>query len=265
MDQRFRTDQVIEEVWARHAHKLAESEARYNLILGLLDRQRRRPEPIHFYSFDRPGALAIQNPGRNLVLGALLKEEIVQLAQSLDNIPGVVGADDTAQWFAEKANQPFLLEKDQRIYEIKMPPKHPKVPGFARRLEARDRDYFHKWMFGFHEEATPHDPALTEEKIWDIMRERFFYVWENEGQIRGMAGIVRETPNGSVVGPVYVPPEERGHCYGEAVTAALTELIFSRGKASASLYTDASNPVSNKIYERIGYLFVCGSQYYRKN
>lgn len=263
MDQRFRTDQGIEEIWSYHSSKLAESEARNNLILGLLDRQRKKTEPIRYFSFDRPGALALQNPGRNLVLGELNREEILSLAKSIEDIPGVVGADDTAKWFAENAYRSFALEKGQRIYEIKSAPNHPKVPGHARRLVAGDKESFRKWMLGFHEEATPHDPALTEDRIWEIMQERIFFVWEHEGRIRGMAGIVRETPSGSVVGPVYVPPEERGHCYGEAVTAALTEFIFSRGKKSASLYTDASNPVSNKIYERIGYLFVCRSQYYR--
>jgi predicted GNAT family acetyltransferase len=54
------------------------------------------------------------------------------------------------------------------------------------------------------------------------------------------------------IGPVYTPPEQRGHGYGSAVTAAATRAILAC-PAVPLLFTDMANPVSNTIYQRLGY------------
>ena len=54
------------------------------------------------------------------------------------------------------------------------------------------------------------------------------------------------------VGPVYTPPEARGHGYGSAVTAAATRSILDEG-AIPVLFTDLANETSNKIYQAMGY------------
>ena len=51
---------------------------------------------------------------------------------------------------------------------------------------------------------------------------------------------------------VYTPAEHRGHGYGSAVTAALSEVLRARG-LRCMLYTDLANPTSNGIYAAIGY------------
>jgi predicted GNAT family acetyltransferase len=55
------------------------------------------------------------------------------------------------------------------------------------------------------------------------------------------------------VGPVYTPPESRGHGYGSAVTAAASAWAHDAGAREVVLFTDLANPVSNAIYPRIGY------------
>jgi GNAT superfamily N-acetyltransferase len=55
------------------------------------------------------------------------------------------------------------------------------------------------------------------------------------------------------VGPVYTPPELRGHGYASAVTAAVSRQALDAGAAQVLLFTDLANPVSNAIYQRIGY------------
>jgi GNAT superfamily N-acetyltransferase len=56
----------------------------------------------------------------------------------------------------------------------------------------------------------------------------------------------------SRIGPVYTPPEHRGHGYGSAVTARAAFDILDQA-AVPVLYTDVSNPTSNKIYRAIGF------------
>lgn len=59
----------------------------------------------------------------------------------------------------------------------------------------------------------------------------------------------------SRIGPVYTPPEHRGRGYAAWVVALLTQQILDAG-ARPCLYTDQANPISNKVYERIGYVRV---------
>jgi hypothetical protein len=55
------------------------------------------------------------------------------------------------------------------------------------------------------------------------------------------------------VGPVYTPPEFRGHGYASAATAAASQQALDAGASEVLLFTDLANPVSNSIYQRIGY------------
>jgi predicted GNAT family acetyltransferase len=62
-------------------------------------------------------------------------------------------------------------------------------------------------------------------------------------------------PRTSVVriSAVYTPPEQRGRGYASANVAALSQEALGAGAGACMLYTDAANPVSNRIYQRIGY------------
>ncbi|MGQ0841428.1 GNAT family N-acetyltransferase [Actinokineospora sp.] len=57
----------------------------------------------------------------------------------------------------------------------------------------------------------------------------------------------------SRIGPVYTPPEFRGRGYGSAATAAAARWALDHGARDVLLFTDLSNPVSNSIYQRIGF------------
>ncbi|PVG81341.1 GNAT family N-acetyltransferase [Nocardioides gansuensis] len=54
------------------------------------------------------------------------------------------------------------------------------------------------------------------------------------------------------IGPVYTPPEHRGLGYASAAVAQVSQRLLDAG-ARVCLFTDQANPVSNKVYERIGY------------
>ena len=53
--------------------------------------------------------------------------------------------------------------------------------------------------------------------------------------------------------PVYTPPELRGHGYGGAATAAVTQAALDGGAEGVVLFTDLANPTSNTLYQRLGY------------
>ena len=61
---------------------------------------------------------------------------------------------------------------------------------------------------------------------------------------------------------MYTPPEQRGHGYASAATAALSQLLLERGRRFCFLFTDLANPTSNHIYQTIGYQPVCDVDIY---
>ncbi len=58
----------------------------------------------------------------------------------------------------------------------------------------------------------------------------------------------------SRIGSVYTPREHRGHGYGSAVTAAVSQWALDNGASDVVLFTDLSNPTSNSIYQKLGYV-----------
>jgi predicted GNAT family acetyltransferase len=72
----------------------------------------------------------------------------------------------------------------------------------------------------------------------------------------GISGIVElEDHLIGRVGPVYTPMEFRKRGYASAITSYVTQALLDRG-AIATLYTQATNPTSNKIYQELGYELV---------
>jgi predicted GNAT family acetyltransferase len=77
-----------------------------------------------------------------------------------------------------------------------------------------------------------------------------------------MSGHSGPTPNGVRIGPVYTPPGERGRGYATNLVATQSQWLLNHGLRFCFLYTDLSNPISNSIYERIGYRQVAESAEY---
>lgn len=130
---------------------------------------------------------------------------------------------------------------------------HPQgVPGTMRLGTEGDLETAHLWADWFAEDAghafmTP--PATRERWV----RQRELFVWELEGERVSMAVATGWTRHGARIGYVFTPRAHRGHGYASALTAALSQRILDGGRRFCVLYTDATNPVSNAIYRRLGY------------
>jgi GNAT superfamily N-acetyltransferase len=78
-------------------------------------------------------------------------------------------------------------------------------------------------------------------------------LWVANGVPMAMAAAVRSSSVAATVGQVYTPPEHRGKGYASALVAHLSQHLLNQGAPRCLLFTDAGNPTSNKIYQRIGY------------
>ena len=140
----------------------------------------------------------------------------------------------------------------QRLFRLDEfhPPHH--VPGHARRAVAKDQPLVRDWYLAFAAEAGAAtgrvDPVVDE-----ALASGGCWLWCGEGGTPVSLATRRSVMAGSArIAPVYTPPQQRGHGYGSAVTAAATADVLRDG-AVPVLFTDLANPVSNEIYQRLGY------------
>ncbi|CAB4766441.1 unannotated protein [freshwater metagenome] len=153
-----------------------------------------------------------------------------------------------------------VLEHD-RLWEATsvLPPTG--VPGSARAATLDDLDLVTAWCLDFmpaadRQAGRPPREGEGEHLDRDYARGKiergFMWLWEDKGEVVHLTGWNPPALGVARVGPVYTPVEHRGHGYAAALVAQVTERILSDG-ARACLFTDVDNPVSNGVYERIGY------------
>jgi len=218
-------------------------------------------------------AAAVRTPPGRLVLAvtesrAALTALAEHVASTARDTPGVHGALLVSQMFAEEwqrltGDQASLLAS-HRIYQANQIRQPAGVPGAARRASASDRDLLIEWFTAFDLEAFGTMSADTPARVdaYFEMSVRGAYVWEDGGPV-SLAGYSGYTPRGARVGPVYTPPNRRGHGYGSAVTAALSQHLLDGDRHFCCLFTDLTNLTANHIYQTIGYKPVCDVSEYK--
>jgi uncharacterized protein len=269
----------VEDFYRRAERFLLAREAEHNLILGLCGSARRRPprdgqQPYLAVVEDQGGviAAAVMTPPFNLLLSyqatpdalPLIAQDVYRLQPTL---PGVLAPSALAEPFARcwqtLSGRPYHRRTAERIYQLDAVTAVRGVPGALRRAGDADRALLIAWAEAFYLEADrqtdpQHARSLAEGNVdarlhGDPMG---YYLW-TDGAPVSLAGCNGATPHGIRIGPVYTPPERRGHGYASAAVAALSQLLLDRGYRHCFLYTDLSNPTANKIYQAIGYRPVC--------
>ena len=256
---------------------LLADEPRHNLALGILSFTLEHPDvypELRGWVARERGAVvgaALRTPPYNLVLARPRRPSVLEAIASAieDELPGVVGAVPEVDAFAGlwAARHPVTATTrfDHGIYSLRtvVPPRG--VEGALHIAGVAERPLVLAWLTAFMEEALhgTDDPERIERSVDARLGgagSGGIALWEVDGAPVSLAGFGGPTPNGLRIGPVYTPPEHRGHGYGSAVTAAVSQLALDRGKRFCFLYTDLANPTSNAIYMRIGYERVCDSR-----
>jgi GNAT superfamily N-acetyltransferase len=135
----------------------------------------------------------------------------------------------------------------------------PAPSGSARLATLDDLDLVTEWFAVFHAEADAQAGRPPEEgeplRIHDArgrIEEGTVWLWDVDGEVVHLTG-VRPPSFGVVrIGPVYTPPEHRGHGYASALVGEVAQRALDAGHR-VCLYTDRDNPVSNRVYAAIGF------------
>jgi ribosomal protein S18 acetylase RimI-like enzyme len=263
------SDTNLEVFIACHEPVLARDEPRHGLILNTFMRAHAGANrDLQHWTLGAPGQCAIKTGPHSIVLGDLDPDQCRGFAERITDYPGVMGPEDTATWFVERANELGLAFDEpelQLIYRLDEAPRHPGASGSARRLASEDKPLFACWVAAFCREAVPHDPVPSVEEIAEMAASGDFLLWVDADRPVSMARVTRRLSYSAAITAVYTPPEHRGHGYAGSVTAAVVERIRSEGRGTACLYTDTRNPASNRCYSKIGFKPVCKSMHFHRH
>ena len=139
-----------------------------------------------------------------------------------------------------------------RVFRTSMVVDPPPRGGTLRVATREDLALMTDWCRGFAQDIGEEPGSAVQAKL--IIAEARAHIWTDESaHPRAMCAWSGPTPNGIRISLVYTPPEYRGRGYASNATAELTRRLLRGGRQFVFLFTDADNPTSNRIYQRIGY------------
>lgn len=173
-------------------------------------------------------------------------------------LSGVNAYDEVATAFAaawaDGTGGQVTVHRRMRLYRLAgLVWPDPAPPGAPRTAGDDDMALLTEWVTAFSDEVEETEGADHVAAV----RERLSYggllLWETDDGPVSLASFTRQVAGMVRIGPVYTPPRWRGHGFGSAATAEVSRAALAAGADEVLLYTDLANPVSNAIYQRIGY------------
>ena len=265
---------------------LLEHEAENNLPLAILISLKKN---IEVYGKEKPLLFSLTNakvikvivlrtPPHDLLISytddlstiEVLSEELTKRGEKL---PGVLSFKEAADTFAEQWSEKNSLKYDlfrkERIYKlVKVSEETLGHRKFSVAPKAYQELVF-QWAGEMMKEALINATEDDILRMIEILREEFdrdrsrmFLLFENDEPV-SMARDAGKTPNGVFVNFVYTPIPLRRRGYATECVAKLSKHLLETGNKYCFLFTDLSNPTSNRIYQKIGYQPVIDENHYK--
>ncbi|MET7403549.1 GNAT family N-acetyltransferase [Dactylosporangium sp. NPDC005572] len=178
---------------------------------------------------------------------------------ALAGLDAVNGADDELDAFVDGYGAAEVTGWRSRLHVLDALRPPVGVPGSLVEATPADLPVVVAWVRAFSAEAgTDGDEAAAQAGarlaagglcwFWRVGGEPVSFLWRT----RPVGGVVR-------LSAVYTPPAHRGHGYAAACVAGASARALDAGAQRCVLYTDLANPVSNRLYARLGYVPVLDS------
>ncbi len=253
---------------------LERNESENNLPIGLAYRLAEDP---HYYGPESPLLLsilgqgkvvgvAVRTPPHRIILSRIdanIQVAIVHLIRYLrgvnTRIPGVVGPAAEVQafsdcWIEDQHSVSPRIVMRLRVFEARQVADLPLSQGKLRLARMDDHLLMAQWFVAFSEEiGEPADLESAKKRAEQHIKARRLYIWDRCAPV-SIAAATRPTRNGTTINWVYTPPEHRNKGYATSCVWSLTKKMLTDGYSFCSLFTDLSNPTSNSIYTKIGYI-----------
>jgi RimJ/RimL family protein N-acetyltransferase len=203
-------------------------------------------------------------PSRGVNVTSLTPQQADTLAARLAGLgwalPFVTADENTATAFAEAWHRytgatatPRVRLHLYRLGTLTPPDPHPE--GRGRLVGKGDHEHLMQWCREFA--ADVEEDVTIDAASWASTRfaEKRYTYWETpDGTPVSMAGVNPMVAGMARVDPVYTPAHLRGRGYAAAVTTEVSQAALAAGATDVVLYTNAANPTSNALYQRLGYV-----------
>nr|WP_214890236.1 GNAT family N-acetyltransferase [Exiguobacterium sp. s142] len=136
--------------------------------------------------------------------------------------------------------------------------------GSMRQATKSDQPLLETWYRAFEQDSGL-EPSRDERMVavvTSMIDNDDAFIWEVNGIPVSCAKRSRPTLNGITVSFVYTTPAKRGNGYARSLVATLSRRLLET-KSFCTLYTDLTNPTSNKIYQEVGYRPIMESSWIR--
>lgn len=189
--------------------------------------------------------------------------ELASLLSGIRDLAGVSGNAAAVAALVSGLGRGVSYHGEQRLFRLEelVPPSG--VAGHPVQGDAEHRELLVAWVGAFGAEV---QVAVSEDwgqLVDEALAERHVWLWlDPVGRPVSTAFRRSAVASSARVGPVYTPPQFRGHGYGSAVTAAATRDILTTAVIPV-LFTERANFMSNKIYVALGYYPVEDRAYVR--
>ena len=251
---------------------LSKNEVLHNLALGILHSLQENSKPNFMgviLKDSRAALVLLQTHPKQIILSHIQKltegelSEAAELLREID-IPGLVGERQMVLYLSQKLadlkNQEASLKVDQRIYRLDKVKKAADAEGVLVKASLEHLPLVTEWIWEFMgfigEPVSKEQAAKTGEAFIKAGR---LFLWEVNGKYVSIANATRPTAHNITINYVYTPLEERKKGYASSCVSTLSQLMLDEGFQTTSLYTDMTNPTSNKIYMEIGYEHIADS------
>jgi len=214
-------------------------------------------------------ACALRTPPHGVLLTRADRDALELLAADLadkyQDLSAMVGPEpavgDFARLWSARTGSAAGLAVRMRVFEARRVVQPPRPAGRFRAATDADLPTVTQWTAEFIEETGLDNPSDPEDVARERIGEGSLFVWEDARPV-SMAAWAGRAGSMVRVNYVYTSPEFRGRGYASACVASLTQQLLDEGHALCCLYTDLSNPTSNRIYQAIGYRPVCDAAEY---
>lgn len=208
--------------------------------------------------FRKPWRMVMYSPTNNKS-DELLKFAATEVYKCEPDLLGVNTekrmANKFAKYFCELANKQIKVHTPLRILLLEQVAPATLIDDITyRKITLEDKPTIIRYLKEFTKEALHEE--LSDEKAEEKFQKHYnlgMYVLEKDNKIVVQAGISRRMKYGICVSAVYTPVEERKKSYAYNLVYRISKEQLEAGNKYCVLYTDDANPISNHVYEKIGY------------
>jgi len=214
------------------------------------------PHPLHYIVVKKERSDLLPS----FIIPHLLKEEVP--------FSEVVSERQQAERFAtawqEITSGTSEMFMSQGLYRLDSVKDIDMAKGHMREATIADQAQLEAWYSAFEAESglRSSPPEKVTKAVQTMLDREEAVFWEVDGQVVSCAKRARPTENGITVSFVYTSPSARGKGYARSLVADLSRQLLET-KSFCVLYTDLTNPTSNKIYREVGYQQIMDSAWVR--